>query len=104
MLDIPRSDHSSFPSSSYETTRDVAATTSAVRTSFFQTQGVLQLVSLSRSLRHSSRPVDLSRATTKDRSSLSFTRKSRSPLRTGDAPLPQSLRVLKPARAGALQT
>src|SRR6266508_2862655 len=81
---MPVSVHNNLPLRSYDRTFCVPAVTISVRSSFSQTNGVVQLLPSSRSVRQISSPVFLSYAAMNDRSSLSLTMYSRSRCKTGE--------------------
>ena len=72
----------------------VPVVTISVRERFSQTKGVDQLLPSSRSTSQIVLPLSLSRQVSTERSSLSLTRYSLPPCSTGDAAVPQSLRIL----------
>src|SRR5262245_6168575 len=91
---MPPNSQSSFPLRSYERTLSVPFVTISVRRSFSQMTGVAQLLPSFRSTFHTSLPVFASYAARNDCCSLSWTRYRRPLYSTGDAPVPQSFRIL----------
>src|SRR5262245_60224721 len=92
---MPASSHSSVPSSEYERIFFVPFVMISVRCAFSQTNGDAQLLASSRLMRQSSLPFAVLYAAMNDSSSLSLTMTMRSLASTGEAELPQPVRVLR---------